>query len=78
MNTQKQLAVVVGATGAFGRQIVARLSASDLDVVAVARSADALDELVDCHPGLIACVADIASDSAVASLRAALDRPVAR
>ena len=72
MKTQKQLAVVVGATGAFGRQIVARLSASDLDVVAVARSAEALDELVDRHPGLIACVADIASDSAVASIRAAL------
>ena len=76
MSTQKELAVVVGATGAFGRQIVARLSASDLDVVAVARSAEALDELVDRHPGLIACVADIASDSAVASLRAVLERPV--
>ena len=65
MSTQKELAVVVGATGAFGRQIVARLSASDLDVVAVARSAEALDELVDRHPGLIACVADIASATGV-------------
>lgn len=76
MNTDKDLAVVVGATGAFGRQIVARLCASNLDVVAVARSAESLSELASLHRGLIPCVADIASDDAVAAIRAVLDRPV--
>ncbi|MGR6617013.1 SDR family NAD(P)-dependent oxidoreductase [Pseudomonas rhodesiae] len=76
MNTDKDLAVVVGATGAFGRQIVARLCASNLDVVAVARSAESLSELAGLHRGLIPCVADIASDDAVAAIRAVLDRPV--
>ncbi|MFZ2986516.1 SDR family NAD(P)-dependent oxidoreductase [Ideonella sp.] len=76
MNTDKDLAVVVGATGTFGRQIVARLCASNLDVVAVARSAESLSELAGLHPGLIPCVADIASDDAVAAIRAVLDRPV--
>lgn len=76
MNTDKDLAVVVGATGAFGRQIVARLCASNLDVVAVARSAESLSELADLYPGLIPCVADIAGDDAVAAIREVLDRPV--
>lgn len=76
MNMEKDLAVVVGATGAFGRQIVARLCASNLDVVAVARSAGSLSELAGLHRGLIPCVADIASDDAVAAIHAVLDRPV--
>lgn len=76
MSMEKELAVVVGATGAFGRQIVSRLCASNLDVVAVARSAEALRELEQHNPGLIVCVADIASDGAVAAIRAVLDRPV--
>ena len=71
-----ELAVVVGATGAFGKQIVARLCACGLDVVAVARSAEAVSELASLHPGLIPCVADIASDDSVTQIRQALDRPV--
>lgn len=76
MSTHNELAVVVGATGAFGRQIVARLCACGVDVVAVARSMTALSELASLHPGLIPCVADIASDDSVAQIRNALDRPV--
>jgi NAD(P)-dependent dehydrogenase (short-subunit alcohol dehydrogenase family) len=76
MSTHKDLAVVVGATGAFGRRIVDRLCASGLDVVAVARSAAALDELASLNPGLITCVADIATDESVAQIRKVLDRPV--
>ncbi|MDI3556133.1 short-chain dehydrogenase [Pseudomonas aeruginosa] len=76
MSTHKDLAVVVGATGSFGRHIVARLCTSNLDVVAVARSAEALSELAGLNSGLIPCVADIASDEAVARIRAVLDRPV--
>ena len=76
MSSNKELAVVVGATGAFGQAIVARLCASGLDVVAVARSAAAIDALASRHPGVVACVADIASDTAIEQIAAVLDRPV--
>ena len=76
MNSSDELAVVVGATGAFGSQIVGRLLATGLGVLAVARTAAALETLSDQHPGVIPCVADIADDSAIEQIRAALDRPV--
>ena len=76
MSANKELAVVVGATGAFGQAIVAKLCASGLDVVAVARSAAAIDALASRHPGVNGCVADIASDESIAQIAAALDRPV--
>ena len=71
-----EIAVVVGATGAFGNAIVGRLAAAGLGVVAVARSGDALAALQDRVPGLRACVADIASDSAIVAISAAVNRPV--
>lgn len=71
-----ELAVVVGATGAFGKAIVARLCASGLGVVAVARTADALAELVRDNPSVVPCVADISSDASIERIRAVLDRPV--
>jgi NAD(P)-dependent dehydrogenase (short-subunit alcohol dehydrogenase family) len=74
--TTPELAVVVGATGAFGQSIVTRLCAAGLGVLAVARSTDALHDLVRQHPGVIACAADISSDSSIEHIAAALDRPV--
>lgn len=76
MNKREELAVVVGATGAFGNAMVERLAAVGLGVVAVARSADSLAALRERVPGLVACAADIASDSAIAVIAAAVDRPV--
>lgn len=76
MSANSELAVVVGATGAFGTAIVERLCASGLDVLAVARSAASLDALASRHPGVTGCVADIASDEAIAAIAAAVDRPV--
>ncbi len=76
MTEARELAVVVGATGAFGQAIVDRLAAAGLGVVAVARSADSLAALGERVPGLIACAADIASDASVDTIAAALDRPV--
>mgnify|MGYP000724058601 FL=1 len=76
MTETRELAVVVGATGAFGQAIVDRLAAAGLGVVAVARSADSLAALRERVPGLIACAADIASDASVETIAAALDRPV--
>lgn len=71
-----ELAVVVGASGAFGRRIVARLIDSGLDVLAVARSAAPLQALRAERPRVIPCVADLAADASVAAIGAALDRPV--
>lgn len=60
------LAVVVGASGALGSAIAARLRGAGLDVVGVARTATLPD-----------CAADIGSDDAVAAIAAAVDgRPV--
>lgn len=76
MRPTSELAVVVGATGAFGERIVARLLDAGLEVVAVARSAATVEALASAHSGVIPCVADIADDSAIERIRAALDRPV--
>lgn len=72
MATFREWAVVVGATGDFGSVMVARLLSRGLGVVAVARSAAHLDALASTHPGLVPCVADIADDASVETIRAAL------
>jgi len=71
-----EIAVVVGATGAMGQVIAARLAASGLKVVAVARSADAVASLVSSTPGVVACAADISQDAAIEAIGKAIDRPV--
>lgn len=73
MNTAvaRELAVVVGATGAFGQPIVERLIGRGLTVLAVARTAQSLAGLVERFgPALVPCVADIASDEAIEAIRA--------
>jgi len=70
----REVAVVVGATGAFGQAIVRRLAAADLDIVAVARSVDSLAALREQVPGLVPCAADISADEAVAAIAAAVER----
>lgn len=72
----KELAVVVGATGAFGTKIVGTLTGHGLDVVAVARTAGSLDDLRERYPTVRTCIADIASDSSIDAIKSALDRPV--
>lgn len=73
---QAEIAVVVGATGAFGTVIVERLVSAGLKVIAVARSAGTLQALQERYPGIGTCVADIADDSAVDAIAEVLDRPV--
>lgn len=66
------IAIVVGATGALGGAIAARLGAAGLRVVGVSRAVTAMGELVP-------CAADIGSDDAVAAITevvAALPGPV--
>jgi len=65
-------AVVVGATGALGGAICARLRKADLRVVGVARDAAALDAL----DGVVPCPADIGDDASVARIREAVGGPV--
>lgn len=76
MNSQQQIAIVVGATGAMGQVIARRLAARGLKVIAVARSADSVAALAAESPNIVACVADVASDSAIEAIRATLDGSV--
>lgn len=78
MTEARRLAVVVGASGELGSVIVADLIAAGVDVIGVARSAGALAEPARRHgPHFRAVPADIASDEAIATIAAAVDRPVA-
>lgn len=74
MSAAPELAVVVGATGAFGLSIVQRLVGRGLTVLAVSRSASSLAALRERFgPALVACPADIAVDASIDAIRAALD-----
>lgn len=76
MSVAKEMAIVVGSTGAMGRRITQQLSDAGLQVVAVARTAESLWELAAQVPGIRACATDIGSDSAIDAIRAQLDAPV--
>lgn len=71
-----ELAVVVGATGAFGQAIVPRLISAGLRVVAVARSEASLGALAEKYGAVIPCIADISDDSAIEAIKAVIDAPV--
>ncbi|MDF2180537.1 SDR family oxidoreductase [Neptuniibacter sp. CAU 1671] len=74
--SQQEIAVVVGATGAFGQVIVQRLLEQNLKVVAVARTAASLHSLAETCPGVVPCIADISDDSAIDAIAAVIDAPV--
>jgi NAD(P)-dependent dehydrogenase (short-subunit alcohol dehydrogenase family) len=65
-------AVIVGATGSVGSAVVRRLVAQGWKVVAVARSEESLADL----EGVVPCPADIADNSSIEAIAAALDGPV--
>jgi NAD(P)-dependent dehydrogenase (short-subunit alcohol dehydrogenase family) len=69
-------AVVVGATGAVGSALTARLVARGLTVVAVARDADALARLDQGGGRIVACPADIGRNAAVDAIGDAIAGPV--
>lgn len=72
----EELAIVVGASGAFGREMVSRLRDAGLQVLAVARSESGLREVAAARAGVRACIADISSDDSIAAIRAATTLPV--
>jgi NAD(P)-dependent dehydrogenase (short-subunit alcohol dehydrogenase family) len=76
MSAQKDIAIVVGSTGAMGQVITQRLADAGLQVIAVARTAESLNALAAAVPGIRACAADIADDAAIEAIRAQLDAPV--
>lgn len=71
-----ELAVVTGASGAFGKVIVARLVARGLQVVAVGRRLAELESLAGEIANVRPCPADIGQDGAIAAIAAVLDAPV--
>ncbi|MFG1479667.1 SDR family oxidoreductase [Xanthobacter sp. V4C-4] len=71
-----EVAVVVGATGAFGTAIVSRLRTAGLGIVAVGRNTGALNAITATCPGLLPCPADISSDTAIDAIAAVLPGPV--
>jgi NAD(P)-dependent dehydrogenase (short-subunit alcohol dehydrogenase family) len=77
MSEAKDLAVVVGAGGSMGAVITERLAAAGLDVLAIGRSEGPLRALEGRVRGISLCLADIARDSAIDAIRAAVgDRRV--
>lgn len=74
--TAPELCVVVGATGAMGTVITKRLVRGGHRVLAVARSAEALEELAASNELITPCVADISSDDAIAAVAEKLEGPV--
>lgn len=71
-------AVVVGAGGAFGSQIARRLAGHGLQVLGVGRSAAGMAGLAaELGDAFVPVAADIASDTAIATIAAALTGPVA-
>lgn len=71
-----ETAVVVGATGAMGSVITARLAERGLRVVAVARSADDLKTLSEKTDLVVPCVADIGDNGAIEAIKEQLEGPV--
>jgi NAD(P)-dependent dehydrogenase (short-subunit alcohol dehydrogenase family) len=65
-------AVIVGATGTLGGAIARRLLERGVPVVAVARTRESLEALAAESDLVTPCVADVASDDAIATIRAAV------
>lgn len=78
MINSANLAVVVGASGAFGAAITKRLVEEGLRVLAVARNAEGLSRLRDeLGEHVEPCVADVTDDRCVGTISDAIDgRPV--
>ena len=72
----RELALVVGATGALGRAMVPRLQQAGLDVMAIGRSLDDLQVLAADFPGLVYCRADMSTDDAIERIGSAVTKPV--
>lgn len=78
MKVRREHALVVGAGGTFGRAIAARLVAEGLSVIGIGRSEAPLAALAETiGEGFTPLLADMADDSAIPAIAAALSLPVA-
>ena len=74
----REHALVVGAGGAFGTEIARHLARAGLHVVGISRSRDSLASLAgELGDAFLPVAADMADDSAIAVIAAALTLPVA-
>jgi len=71
-----EVAVVVGATGAMGAAMTARLLDHGLTVVAVARTEEAVTGLAASTDRVVPCVADIATNESIGTIATAVTGPV--
>lgn len=76
MSDEPDLSVVVGATGTVGRAVTERLVERGQRVLGVGRHEADLAALAADVAGVTPCVADIADDGSVDTIRDALDGPV--
>jgi short-subunit dehydrogenase len=72
----RELAVMVGATGALGEAVARRLLEEGLELLAVGRREAELQALAASHPNVRICVADIGDDSAIEAIRSILGQTV--
>lgn len=72
----KNVAIVVGATGTFGIEIVNQLIDCGLHVLAVGRSVESLASLTEQFADVSICQADISQDSAIEAIKASINGPV--
>lgn len=71
------IAIVVGASGAIGREIVTTLIGAGEQVIGIARTCGALTDSAKRHAGSFTALAtDIGSDDAIETIRDAIDGPV--
>src|SRR3546814_17838896 len=74
----RETAIVVGAGGALGQAIVADLVAAGVDILGVARNPASLATLAERHGDRFRpVIADMADDSAIEAVGAAITAPVA-
>lgn len=72
----KQLALIAGATGDFGKEIVKKLLERGLKIIAIGRNLEELNRLSEDDKNIIACQADISKDSAIEIIKSACKETV--
>jgi short-subunit dehydrogenase len=73
---QRELAVMVGATGALGTTVAHRLVDAGLHLLAIGRREDELKALAATSEHISYVIADIGDDSAIETIKAKIDRTV--
>ena len=73
-NNDRELVIMVGATGALGETVARRLVDSGLHVIAVGRREEELKKLVASSEHMSYCIADIGDDSSIETIKSVLNQ----